>query len=265
MTYRSFRHPTPPKRRIKRLALETGIRMAGYSLVYETVRAIVSKPAFPPLLFIIRTFVNVMPAVAALNIAATLSRWTVLFAVGAFGGTAFGVLVGISRRAHRALATDLDFFRSLPATALLVFFLALFGDGDLARGLPALYITFFTVLFYVAKHVAGIDRDRIRHLRDLGAGWAFIVKHCLLWEVATPAFIAIRQAISLSFLVLISIELIIGSSNDRGLGTMIYKAKENLRYGELISGLFIIGMLGFVLNALWNAAQTRFVPWESAE
>jgi NitT/TauT family transport system permease protein len=241
------------------------LRIPIYGLAYYLAHAALNRPAFPGVGRILNAIVrDVLPGFAV-HLPATIIRWFLVYVLGLALGLLGGVLIGYFRRLHEAVKFEVDFFRSLPATVLVVFILAAFGDGHIQRSLPAFYITFFTVLFYVAKHMAMLKRTRIEHLVDLGASRAFILRHCVYYELLPVIMVASRQAISLSFLVAISVELIVGSYGNVGLGKLLYDWKFYTNYSDIIGGLIVIGGIGYALNLAMLKLHRKMVPWHNIE
>lgn len=233
-----------------------------YITIYSIVAKILNKPAFPPFSTLINTFLKDGIVDFLTNLQATLIRWLIVFIAGVIGGVSFGVIIGYFPILHNFLKIDIDFLRSLPATALIVFIMAAFGDNEVSRSFPAFYITFFTVLFYVVKHATVLKHPRINHLVELGASKTFIIKNCIIYELLPPIFIAIRQSVSLSFLVLISVELIVGPSGNIGLGKVFYDWMFYAKYANTIIGLIFLGIIGYILNLIAGWGHRKIIYWQ---
>jgi len=238
------------------------LHVCAYLLVYQVVHMALDKPAYPPLGSILRAATGDAATQMGKHFPVTLQRWALLFVAGCIVGIGSGVLIGYSRRLHRWFFPDVDFLRSLPATAMTFFVLAAFGDGYIARNIPAFYITVFTVMFLVVRHTKKLKRTRENHLRDLGATRWFIIFHCVLYELLSPIMIGVRQAISLSFLVFVSVELIVGPLGNEGLGKIIYEWEQRTDYACLLVVLAFLGVWGYGLNVLVEYAHRLLVPWE---
>jgi ABC-type nitrate/sulfonate/bicarbonate transport system permease component len=238
------------------------IRLIIYLFLYFVFSELIDRPAFPKLGAFIKLFRNDYLSDLLRNSLPTLERWAVVLILGSLLGVFFGVLAGYSAKAYAISNFDIDFFRSIPATTIVTFVFVAFGDNEISRNIPAFYITFFTVVFYVSKHIHIIDKTRIHHLEELGAKSAFILKNCLYYEAIPTILIAIRQAISLSFLVLISIELLFGTSNNLGLGVILWTYKERLKYKEILFTILYIGMAGYAANYAFKLVNKRLIYWK---
>lgn len=233
-----------------------------YAILYEALSHALNKPGLPSLESIRGAYTKSVLPILGIDLWPTMRRWIIVFLMGVIGGCVFGILAGWSERGYRVVELDLNLFRSLPATLLTTFIFTLLGDGDTTRMLPAAYITFFTVAFLLATATRNLDRRRVTHLEALGASRWFILRQCLIYEVAQPLFVAIRQAIALSFLVCISVELIVGSYRNNGLGRALVDLAQDFNYAGIIGLVATIGVIGYALNRAVLLIHRMITPWE---
>lgn len=241
--------------------LRLAVRLALYTSVYALFQGLMSKPAFPPLSALLSKGIPRAFAEYPYHLFPTLIRWSGVFLLGAIPATFCGGLLGAFPKVHAVLATDIDLFRSVPATAMVMFVMAAFGDNVATRCFPAWYITFFTVLFYVSKHAVAFSRDKVMHLKHLGASQAFIFANCILPELIQVISVALRQAVSLSFLVLVSVEIIVGPSDNRGVGRIMNDWMNNTAYSQIIITLGVLGVCGYLMNVGFELLRRKLVPW----
>lgn len=252
-------------RGLARSAVLLLLKLACYAGAYAFVAWATDKPALPPLHEVLASASYDQPADLPMHLWFTVKRWLGVYLLGVLIGVPAGVAVGFPRSVHGILKGDLDFFRSLPATALVTFVIAIMGVRPASLAFPAFYITVFTVVYYVAKHAASLKRRRIEHLREMDANWFFVVWNAVLLELIEPTLIAARQALSLSFLVMISVELIVGSSGDYGLGTSLYDAKFYTKYDDILAHLLWIGVVGYAMNRAGEILHRVVTPWEDPQ
>lgn len=235
-------------------------RIAIYVGLYELTHLLIQKPLIPSVLELIPIIPELFSAPIATAYIATCSRWISVFMLGVGLGSVIGAILGYFRIFGHALAFDIDFWRSLPATVLVQFFFALLGDNEITRVLPAFYVAFFTAIYYVSRAGSGLDRKRFEHLYTLGASDSFVIWNAYVYEVLPSVILAGRQAISLSFLVLVSTELIIGSSNDVGIGNRLVDWLFYAQYGKVILVIFLLGLTGYLANR-FAALSLKLVYW----
>lgn len=231
-------------------------------ILYSVLSLYIEKPAFPPL----TRFANIslwksfgLEAGAACMY--TLPRWLVVFAIATGAGVIVGLVIAMHSRWYRTyFAPTIDFFRSIPATALFTFFSAAIGIAS-ARLAPPAYIAFFTVLFQTAQAVADFPKDRVRHLRELGASWLFVIRHCIVFEIADDLLTGVRQSLSLSFLVMVSTELLLGNDAD-GIGGYLSTLKYRTAFTEQIMLIVVLGCIGALCNSGVAMLHKYLVYWD---
>ena len=240
-------------------------RVALYFGAYAIFAAYIDKPAFPSVAQLLEAATGPVREQLVGHLIMTLWRWLKVFSVGVLVAVPCGILMGLVTPIYNRLSPDVDFFRSLPATVLVTFVQAAFGDNEQTRAMPAFHITFFTMLFYVAKHTRLIDKTRLNHLEELGASKLFVFWHCVLNELMPATMVAVRQAVSLSFLVLVSVELIIGSEGGEGIGQILYDWQFHTKYANIIVSLLCLGACGYLMNISMLAIHRRLTPWQQVD
>ena len=225
-------------------------RLGVYLGLYFLASTLLDKPILPPFQSVFSEVPIFFSPEILDDIYATYLRWFVIFIFGVSSATFIGLIVSYYPTLARYLSFDVDFWRSLPATALVAFFFALLGDTPVSRVAPAIYITVFTTLYYILKASQEIDRQKMCHLKQLGASNFFIISKWYLFEMMPSIVIAARQSISLSFLVLISTELIVGSSGNQGLGNRLVDWFFYSDFEKVIIALIFLGLTGYIANLI---------------
>jgi ABC-type nitrate/sulfonate/bicarbonate transport system permease component len=193
------------------------------------------------------------------NVAATLKRLAAGYGVGAGIGVALGLLLGSSRSARRTLEPLQEFFRSVPAIAIVPASIVVFGLGDTTRIAVVAYAVFFPVLVNTIQGVRAIapeTRDTAAMLR--------VERAELLLRVflpgALPSIVAgLRVALGVGLVVVVISEFAVGG--DDGLGRYILFQQTQYNIPEIYGGILFLGLLGYLLNALFVAAERRVLAW----
>ncbi len=193
------------------------------------------------------------------DIAATLCRTLLGFTLAASLAIPLGLLLGLSVRVYRALEVVVDFFRSLPSTALFPLFLLFFGIGNLAKVAVAVFVCFWIILVSAADGVIHASKTRYRVAKILGArGWQIALR-VTLWEALPHIATGLRVAFPIALIVILVTEMFIGTQG--GLGQRIYDAYLTYRVAELYATLIIVGLLGYTLNKLFMLLERKFIHW----
>ena len=242
------------------------IRIIFYFILYSCTQIFFDLPAFPSFekLF---GFLSDTESIERLGKAlfTSLYIWVKIFIPTLIGSLGVAFWLGYNAKLSAYVASDFDFWRSIPATTLHVFAFALLDDGIIARTLPCIYVTFFSIVYYVIKSSKSINNRVIEHLRELNASRAFVFLHGYIPEIFEATIIAVRQALSLSWLILISTELIIGAGGSGGIGTFLIDEGNALRYPSMLFCLLIIGITGYLINHIGFLLHKKTLYWKEVK
>lgn len=194
-----------------------------------------------------------------LDLGATIWRSLVGFALAAFFGVPLGLLIGRIPILARATQPTIDFFRSIPATALFPLFLFAFGLGDAAKIAIAIYACSLIVLVNTAYGAIQVKTTRLRCAEVMGAThwdtfWSIVVP-----ESAPGIFAGLRVSLSMSFVLIIVTEMFIGTTV--GLGYYIMNSQMVYRIPDMYAGIVLAGIVGYLGNHALLSIERRILHW----
>lgn len=173
-------------------------------------------------------------------------------------GLPLGVVLGASERVYRSVEFIIDFFRSTPTSALFPLFILLFGVGDLSKVYISAFAAVLVIVFNTAYGVMNARKTRVLAARVMGARPMdrMIV---ILLESLPQTFIGLRSGASLALVIMISAEMLIGSTD--GLGLRIFEEQQLFDMPRMYAGIFCAGTLGYGFNLVLQIIEKRFVHW----
>lgn len=180
------------------------------------------------------------------------------FLAGAIG-IPLGLLVGRIKLLATATQPTIDFFRSIPATALFPLFLFFFGVGDEAKIAIVVYACSLIVLVNTAYGAMQVKKPRILSARVMGASRLDIFWKIVVPESAPGIFAGLRVALSLAFVLIVVTEMFIGTSV--GLGFEIMNAQMVYRIPDMYAGIMLAGLIGYLANRSLLVMETRVLHW----
>ena len=189
----------------------------------------------------------------------TISRTAFAFVIGAGIGVPLGVALGSNERLYRSVEFVVDFFRSMPASALIPLFILFFGISDINKIAIAAFSVFLIVVFNSAYGVMNAKRSRILAARVMGANSIQIFRDVLIFESLPQTFVGLRNGISLALVIVIVAEMFIGS--DQGLGHRIIDGEQVLHVTDMYASIVMAGLLGYILNVLFMVIDKRLIHW----
>jgi ABC-type nitrate/sulfonate/bicarbonate transport system permease component len=190
---------------------------------------------------------------------ATLTRVAIAFIISLIIGLPLGLLLGVSRKTYERFEFVIDFFRSIPATAMFPLFLLVFGIDDKSKIAVAAFTSTLLILFNTAHGVMHSKKSRIFAAKLMGATKFQIFKHILFWESLPQIFIGLRTAVSVSLTVIIVTEMFIGTLV--GLGHSIIEFQYIYNIKGLYAVILLTGVIGYLLNTIFTFAENKFVHW----
>lgn len=181
------------------------------------------------------------------DIAISVQRVLLGFAIGASIGLVLGSLVGLSRVASSILAPTIGGIRAVPSLAwvpLLILYVGINEDSKVT-------LIAIGALFPVYTTVSGALRHVDPQLVELGRAYG-LRRFTLLAQVQLPAVVpsvvsGLRLALAQSWLFLVAAELIAASM---GLGYLLVESQQNGRVDRMFLVIILLGIFGKTTDAL---------------
>jgi ABC-type nitrate/sulfonate/bicarbonate transport system permease component len=188
------------------------------------------------------------------NTSASLYRQSLGFAIGAAGGVVAGLLAGVIRPVERFYEPLISLIYPVPKIAILPLIFAWFGLGDASKIVVIAISIFFPVYISSYYGAKAVNRIHLWTAYNAGAGSAQV-----FWRVVVPSalpdiFNGLRIGLALSFVLMVTTELVVSSS---GLGYMIGRAEESLRFDRMYVAIITIGVIGFCADRLLLEVRRR--------
>jgi len=194
-----------------------------------------------------------------LNILFTLKRTIISFLIGAFIGIILGLVFGLSKKIYDYFEGIINFFRSIPATAMFPLFMVFFGFGDLVKIMMGIWASGFVVLINTIQGVWNSKKNRIIMAKIKNATKYQILRKIILYETYPYIFAGMKIGVSWNLIVIIVSEMFIGGKY--GIGKFIYDSSVMLDTASVIAGIIIIGTIGILLNHFIASIENKLIHW----
>ncbi|HJW97162.1 MAG TPA: ABC transporter permease [archaeon] len=190
----------------------------------------------------------------------TLYRTAFGFIIACLIGIPLGLLMGYYDKIYNSLEFVVEFFRSVPATALFPLFLLSFGIGDQSK----IALTAWTAsLVLIINSMYGVHLGkglRIKAAKTMKMRGSVLFRKIIFPEALPQIFNGMRIAISLSLVIVVVTEMFIGTNF--GLGHRIIDAQLVYRIPEMYATILITGVLGFLISKGFIYSEKRIVHWK---
>ena len=181
----------------------------------------------------------------------SLQRVAIGFGLAAVVGVVVGCIIGQSVWAMRGLDPIFQVLRTVPPLAWLPISLAAFRDSAPS----AIFVIFITsvwpVIINTATGIRNIPQDYRNVAEVLRLNPLEYFARIMVPAAAPYIFTGLRIGVGLSWLAIVAAEMLTGGV---GIGFFIWDAWNSSKLSDIVVALYYIGLVGFALDRLVEAA-----------
>lgn len=193
------------------------------------------------------------------EVAPSLERIGMGFGIAVLIALVLGIPLGLSRWARLAAMPHIEFWRNLPPPAVLPISIAL--THSITNTQKVSFIAFFClwpVLLNTIDGVRGIDPTLLDTARSYG-----VPRHERIYRLVVPAatpqiIVGMRNSLAIAVILMVLSEYF---SSTNGLGFILLNSKNTFQFQPMWAAMLMIGLVGFVLNALFLLLERRILAW----
>jgi sulfonate transport system permease protein len=182
--------------------------------------------------------------------------------VGWLGATALGVILGAAI-ASSPVTRDLfeptvEFLRPLPSSAMFPPAILLLGLTDGMVVAVVIFGSIWPILLGAIHGFRSVEPRLMELARTLRMGRLHRLRRIALPNALPEIFAGMRVSLAIALIITVVAEML---SSRPGLGQMILLAARNFRSAEIFAGVFVLGALGYVFNAILTRLEAHFLRW----
>lgn len=170
-----------------------------------------------------------------------------------------GTLMGVSARVEAALEPLMDFIRYMPVVAFVPLTIVWAGIDEGQKFLIIWMGTFFQQVLMVADAVRRTPRTLVHLGETLGLSWTQLLARIVVPSAMPRIWDALRVTLGWAWTWLVVAELVAASS---GMGFRITVAQRFFETDLIIGYVFVLGILGLILDQLMRAAGRRMFAYQ---
>jgi len=190
--------------------------------------------------------------------AASLRRLVLGYLIGTVLGLFLGASVGVSKLTQRLISPTIQFLVPIPPIAWIPLLIILLGIGEVSKVALVALASFFTLYFNTVQGFRATDQKLVDVANVYKKSNLELVFKVLFPSAMPQIFAGLRSALALSWILLIAAEVIASS---KGLGWLIWDARNFSRPDDMIVGIITIGILGKLSDSALVALENRVVRW----
>jgi ABC-type nitrate/sulfonate/bicarbonate transport system permease component len=193
------------------------------------------------------------------HVVPSLERIGLGFAIGTIVGVALGVPLGLFPLVRQVALPHIEFWRAMPPPALLpISVLLLHSIGNTQKVAFIAFFCLFPVLLNTMDAVRSIEPTLLDTARSFRVPvWERI--HRLVLPAALPQIMAgMRNSLALAVIMMVLSEYFAATS---GVGYVLLISKNTFQLVPMWAAIVLIGLLGYLLNALFLLVERRVLAW----
>jgi NitT/TauT family transport system permease protein len=220
---------------------------------------LVSSDALPPLSGVVAAWIDMIKdGELVSNGASSLYRAAAGLALAILIGATLGIVMAWWKTANVLLSPLVEIFYPLPKSALIPVTVIWLGFGDGSKILLIFLGCMLPVTVGAFNGARASEQVLVWSARSMGAS-----RMRMLWDVVVPSAMpellnGIRTALALSFILLVSSELIAAR---QGFGYLIGFLGANGSYDAMYAVVLTVAFLGFAADRIYLVITRRTLAW----
>ena len=220
---------------------------------------LVSTTALPPLSDVIVSWIDLLKTGELFsNGLSSLYRAGAGLLLAVLVGAVLGIAMAWSKPVNVLVSPIVEIFYPLPKSALIPVTVIWLGFGDGSKILLIFLGCMLPVTLGAFNGARSSEQVLVWSARSMGAN-----KLRMLWDVVVPSAIpellnGIRTAMALSFILLVSSELIVAQ---KGFGFLIGYLGANGNYDAMYAVVLTVAFLGFAADRIYLLILKRTLAW----
>jgi ABC-type nitrate/sulfonate/bicarbonate transport system permease component len=220
---------------------------------------LVSSDALPPLSGVIAAWIEMIKdGELVSNGASSLYRAAAGLALAILVGATLGIVMAWWKTANVLLSPLVEIFYPLPKSALIPVTVIWLGFGDGSKILLIFLGCMLPVTVGAFNGARASEQVLVWSARSMGAS-----RMRMLWDVVVPSAMpellnGVRTALALSFILLVSSELIAAR---QGFGYLIGFLGANGSYDAMYAVVLTVAFLGFAADRVYLVITRRTLAW----
>ena len=192
------------------------------------------------------------------NVAITLYRTMIGFALAAVSGVAIGIVMARVGAVRWFFDPILSIMLPMPKVALLPIFMLWFGLHDSSKILIVAFSVSVQIVISTYAATRGVEKELLWSARSLGANEREIVREIVLPAALPQILTGLQIAVPVCLIIVVVTEMVMGG---RGLGDSMLESARYAKTAGVFAGIIEVGLLGFGVIKGMDAIRRRLLRW----
>ncbi len=193
------------------------------------------------------------------NLYWSLYRVLVGFFLGSIVGIPLGYAMGLNSWFRGWFDPIVEFMRPVPPLALIPLIIIWFGIWETGK-ISLLFLAALWIMVIAARAgVSGVRISKIHAAYSLGASKWQILKNVIVPNSLPDIFTGARVAMGVCWGTVVAAELV---AAEKGAGKMIIAASKFQNTDIVLTGIILIGIIGYGIDIMMRVAEKYLIPWK---
>jgi sulfonate transport system permease protein len=193
------------------------------------------------------------------SLGASLARDLAGFTLGTTVGLLVGAALGLSRLMENLVGPTLHTIKQVSLFAWIPLISVWFGLGDTAKVVFLSLAAFFPVILNTFEGIRSVPRELIEVARVFSFSRVQLLRRVVLPAAMPSIFTGVYLALIYAWLATLGAEYLLTSGI--GIGNLLTDGREHLWMDQVLLGVVIVGLVGFVLNLIAARIEARLLRW----
>lgn len=188
------------------------------------------------------------------DIGISLRRVVLGYVAGSLAGIIVGIAFGLFPKVNTAFSLLMEVLRPIPIIAWVPVLILWVGIDEKSKIIVIAIGTFWPVLLNVVSGIQNVNKKYLEVSTIFMKSRATTITKVVLPAAMPSIFTGLRIASGNALMGVIGAEMFAASS---GLGYMVSYAREMSQPAKMLGGVFVIGVLGCILNTLVASLEKK--------
>ncbi|MEM1238091.1 MAG: ABC transporter permease subunit [Pseudomonadota bacterium] len=189
----------------------------------------------------------------------SLIRVVLGFFFGALIGIPLGYAMGLSNWFRGWFDPIVEFMRPVPPLALIPLVIIWAGIGEEGKIILLFLAALWIMAIAARAGVSGVKISKVHAAYSLGASKWQVMRYVIVPNSLPEIFTGARVAMGVCWGTVVAAELV---AAEKGAGMMIMVASRFQLTDIVITGIILIGIIGYGIDILMRLAERWLVPWK---
>ncbi|TQJ88161.1 sulfonate transport system permease protein [Streptomyces sp. SLBN-31] len=192
------------------------------------------------------------------DIATSLERAALGFAIGLTAGVVLALASGLSRVGEVLIDGTVQLNRAIPTLGLIPLFILWLGIGEAFKIAIIAIVVYIPIYLNTHAALSGIDSRFVELAEVQGLSRVRFVRQIVIPGALPGFFVGLRLGVTGSWLGLVVLEQINATS---GLGYMMFQAQNYGQSDVILVGLLVYGVFGLASDSAVRLVERRVLSW----